>query len=409
MPWLAGGAAFVGLFALAIVVLRLRTGRRLAALAQGNAQAGVVSGDCPAVDEVGAEARLGADEGSVQRFGAYVLLDKIGEGGMAEVFTARLRGARGGARKGPPVVIKRMRPELAKEPEAVRHFRQEGELALKLTHPNIARTFEAATLDGIHYMVQEYVVGRDVGQLTRRMVQLKKRPLSPAAIFHIAHEVLGALEYAHTRRDHAGSLLGLVHRDVSPENILISASGEIKLLDFGIAKLGGLGLATESGAPAPKDVPSGNLDFMSPEQARGARVDARSDLFSLGLVMYYCAARAPLYRGKTLYDQLVAAAAGPGGDALEYVAGLAPPIPELLRDVLSVDPAARPRTAKALRDRLSPHTRGGAAELAAVMSHIFGEKLEQERERAEAAKGSVPAADKALPAKGKVVVPQGAL
>jgi serine/threonine-protein kinase len=299
------------------------------------------------------------------------------------VFAAVRRQPRSG-----PLVVKRLRAELATDSRAVAHFQAEGELGATLFHPGIVGIHARGQADGRHYLAAEYVAGRDLGALTRRMVARKQRPLSAAAILHIADQVLAALEYAHSRRATDGSWLGLVHRDITPENILISRTGEAKLLDFGIAQAGslrvgpvGLGVDTSSTGHAVTGEVTGNLDFMSPEQARGLPVDARSDLFSLGLVLYFCAARAPLYRRKGLYERLLLSASGPGDDEQAFVAGLCPPLPEILPKLLALDPAARFQTASELRLAIARYTDGAQAELAATMQQVFGDELDAEQAR----------------------------
>jgi eukaryotic-like serine/threonine-protein kinase len=303
------------------------------------------------------------------RFGRYQLIERIGEGGMAEVFTALEPGQRG------PLVVKRLRQELCENPVAVAHFLEEGEIVCGLRHPNIVAVRDFGHVEGRHYIAGEYVPGRDVGRLTRRMVQLKQRPLSAAAILYMAHEVLCGLEYAHHRVDVEGRPLDLVHRDITPENVMITLDGEVKLLDFGIARSHG------AAADAESEGVKGNVDFMSPEQARGQAVDRRADLFSLGLVIYFCAARAPLYRGKSIYDRLAAAATGPGRAEDEFIAGLPPPLPDLLPTALAVDPRRRFQTAAEMRAAIAPFAEAGAAELGETLRRVFGDELADEGAR----------------------------
>ncbi|HEY0715878.1 MAG TPA: serine/threonine-protein kinase, partial [Polyangia bacterium] len=248
----------------------------------------------------------------LEQFGPYRLIERIGEGGMAEVFSAVATGVPGAT--GRPLVVKRLREELSTNPVAITPFLDEGELVFALRHPNIVGVLDFGAVDGRHYIAADYVAGRDTGRLARRMVDLRQRPMSPAAICYLAQEVLCGLAHAHHRVDADGRPLDLVHRDITPENVMITLAGEVMLLDFGIAR--------PHFARPEHDTEGvkGNVDFMSPEQARGMHVDRRSDLFSLGLVMYFCAARAPLYRGRTIYDRLIAAANGPGAADQDFVA-----------------------------------------------------------------------------------------
>jgi eukaryotic-like serine/threonine-protein kinase len=300
-------------------------------------------------------------------FGPFHLIQKLGEGGMAEVFAALRRGRPGAG----PMVVKRLRAELAQDERAVAHFQAEGLLARTLSHPNIVTMLEHGDVEGRRYLCTEYLPGRDLGCLTRRMVSGKQRPLSASAILYIAGEVASALAYAHSRRGPDGRWLQLVHRDITPENILVARNGGVKLLDFGIAQAGA----------AERDVITGNIDFMSPEQARARPVDARADLFSLGLVMYFCAARAPLYRRKDIYDRLLQAAEGPGDEELAFIAGLPPPLPHILPGLLAVDPGQRLQTAGELRAKIAEYSAGGREELAATMARVFGPALDEEEQR----------------------------
>jgi eukaryotic-like serine/threonine-protein kinase len=368
VAWLVGAGAIslLGLF----VVLRRRDGGRWVGAPEQPLVESDLLPEAPEPPPPSPSARL------PERLGPYLLIDRIGEGGLAEVFTAAWPAPDGTIR---PLVVKRLRRERSEDVMAVNHFLAERELGASLLHPNIAAVVDFGEVDGQRFLVEEYIPGRDVGRLTRRMVELKQRPLSAAAILHLAHEVLGALEYAHAKVDDEGEPLDLVHRDVTADNILISELGEVKLLDFGIAQVrGSSGLGTSG-----NETVKGNVDFMSPEQARGFTVDQRADLFSVGLVIYYCAARAPLYRGKTLYDRLLAAAAGPQERERDFVAGLPPPLPELLPGLLAIDPAERFQSARQARETIAPHCVGGPQELAEAVQRLFGEELLRERARLE--------------------------
>jgi serine/threonine protein kinase len=182
--------------------------------------------------------------------------------------------------------------------------------------------------------------------------------------------------------------MGIVHRDVSPSNILVSARGEVKLFDFGIVKAEGRVTKTQHG------VVTGNVSFMSPEQARGINVDGRADLFSLGLVIFYCLTGEILYKGSTTYEMLVKAATGPGAEELARIAALPAPCADVVRKALEVDPSKRYQTAAEFGAALAPFVAGGAGEAGALMSKLFAEDFRAEEARFAAAlpgSGSVDA------------------
>ena len=222
-------------------------------------------------------------------FGRYQLLEKIGAGGMAEVYKARMRGEQGFEKI---VAIKRIVPHMATNAEFVTMFVDEAKLAAQLNHNNITHIYDLGKVDAWHYIAMEYVEGKDLRTLLK-LGKEKGFPLPAELALFIAAKIANALDYAHRRPASDGSELNLVHRDVSPQNILISDEGDIKLCDFGIAKAASKVSTTMSGAL------KGKLQYMSPEQAWGKRIDRRSDIFSLGSVLYEMLTGAPLFEGDT--------------------------------------------------------------------------------------------------------------
>jgi len=312
------------------------------------------------------------------RFGRYQLLDLLGEGGMAQVYTAVTFGAEGFRRA---FVVKRLRAELAHDSTVVTQFIDEAKLGSTLVHSNVIPVFDFGKVGDEYYLAQEYIVGRDLGRVTLRSVDRLHRPLSPAVVLYVAVQTLQALEYAHSKLDETGRAMGIVHRDVSPSNILISARGEVKLFDFGIVKAEGRVTKTQQG------VVKGNVSFMSPEQARGLDTDARADLFSLGLVIFYCLTGEVLYQGATTYELLVKAATGPSPQELARIAALPAPCADILAKALAVDPGGRYQTAAEFAAALAPHlSMGGApAEAARLMRALFGADFQLEETRFAAA------------------------
>jgi serine/threonine protein kinase len=217
--------------------------------------------------------------------GRYHIARKIADGGMAEIFLGTQHGAEGFER---PVVLKRILAPLVADPQFRNMLIDEAHVAMGLNHSNIVQVLDLGHVHGRYFLVMEFVDGWDLGQIVARAA-VANFPLPPEIILYIAAETCRALAYAHSRtRD--GEPLALVHRDVSPQNVLISEQGEVKLTDFGIAKAMGRRERTHQG------VIKGKLAFMSPEQASGYVLDNRSDLFSLGTILYQ------LFTGRRPFD-----------------------------------------------------------------------------------------------------------
>ncbi len=211
-----------------------------------------------------------------QVFGRYVLEERLAEGGMGEVSLARQTGPDGFERW---CVVKRMHAALAHDPHVVELFLHEARLMAQLSHPHIAQVYDFGKVDGVYYLAMERVEGATLREVLRDLRQRGLRmPL--AHVCTVGLQVAQALECAHQARGPKGEALGLVHRDVSPSNILISKNGVTKLIDFGVAKTAARELLTRAGTVR------GKVPYMSPEQLQGLEVDQRSDVYSLGLVLY---------------------------------------------------------------------------------------------------------------------------
>ncbi|HEY7374677.1 MAG TPA: serine/threonine-protein kinase [Polyangia bacterium] len=302
-------------------------------------------------------------------FGRYRLLERLGEGGMAELYTAVLHGAEGFRRV---YVVKRLRPEVARNRSAVEQFIDEAKLGSTLVHSNIVPVFDFGKVGDEYFLAQEYIIGRDLGKLLQRHQDRYGKPLSERLMLYVVHETLEALAYAHNRTDAAGNPIGLVHRDISPGNVMVTARGEVKLFDFGIVKGEGRVSKTDVG------VVKGNVSFMSPEQARGQAVDARADLFSLGLVLYYGLTGEQLYPGQSTFDQLMRAATGPKTEQLKLLSELPRASATLVTRALCVDPGLRYQTAAEFAAAVAPYVTGGKAEAATVIQELFGEEFKRE-------------------------------
>jgi TonB family protein len=224
------------------------------------------------------------------RFGQYEIIEKIASGGMAELYKAKRTGVEGFQKI---VAIKKILPHLAEDDEFITMFADEAKLAAQLNHPNIIHIYDLGKIQaGGYFIAMEHVDGRDLRSIEKSADE-NSVPLPVPLAVYVASKVASALDYAHRRRDADGRELNIVHRDVSPQNILISYEGDIKLCDFGIAKAASKASKTQSGAL------KGKIQYMSPEQAWGKPIDKRSDLFSLGVVLHELLTGERLFRGDT--------------------------------------------------------------------------------------------------------------
>jgi serine/threonine protein kinase len=227
-------------------------------------------------------------------FGKYFLLERINVGGMAEVFKAKTVGVEGFEKI---VAIKRILPSVAEDEEFIRMFVDEAKITSQLSHANLAQTFDLGKVNDAFYIAMEYVPGKDLRAAFERLKRRGERmPLGLCA--YILARVCEGLDYAHRKRDLAGRDLHIVHRDVSPQNVILSFEGEVKLIDFGIAKAANKMTKTQAG------ILKGKFGYMSPEQVRGLPLDGRSDIFAAGIVLYELCTGERLFTGNSDYSVL---------------------------------------------------------------------------------------------------------
>jgi eukaryotic-like serine/threonine-protein kinase len=225
---------------------------------------------------------------SSSSIGRYELLARLGRGGMADVFLALSRGAAGVHKL---VVVKRLRPGVAEDRAMVEMFLDEARLATRLNHPNIVHTYEVGEADGGYFIAMEYLQGQPLSQLLRN--EKARARLTPAMWCHIMAQALAGLQHAHELKDYDGTPLDIVHRDVSPHNVFITYDGDVKLVDFGIAK------ATVNTTETATGILKGKVNYMSPEQIRG-QVDRRADVFAAGLTLAEALSGKPVFKGEAV-------------------------------------------------------------------------------------------------------------
>ena len=259
----------------------------------------------------------------------YILLDLLGTGGMAEVFRGKLIGDKGFEKL---IVIKQLFEHVAKEPELVEHFTSEARLAALLQHENIATIYDFGKADGRYFMAMEYLFGKDLQSVIQAANTDKS--FSPQYALMITLKVCEAMGYAHSLADLQGKPLKIIHRDLTPHNIFLTYEGKVKIIDFGIAKTEMHDNKTRVG------VVKGKITYMSPEQLSGDDLDSRSDIFSIGILLYEMLSGRRMYSGDTA--ALIRKAITVDYERLESVVpGLDPVIYGILDKALTIDPADR--------------------------------------------------------------------
>jgi len=229
-----------------------------------------------------------------RQFGPYRLVRQIAVGGMAEIHLAKTRGIAGFEKY---VALKMIHPNFAEDEQFIQMLVDEAKIAVQLNHGNIAQTFDLGRVGETYYITMEYVDGADLYKILRRASEIDvETPLDVCAF--VGKEVATGLDYAHRKKDGGGASMGIVHRDVSPQNVLVSYAGEVKLVDFGIAK------ATMKARQTAVGVIKGKYYYMSPEQAWGDPIDHRSDIFSAGIVLYEMMTGQMLYLEEDLHRLL---------------------------------------------------------------------------------------------------------
>jgi serine/threonine protein kinase len=306
-----------------------------------------------------------------EQFGKYSLLGHLATGGMAEVYVARQAGLQGFEKI---VVIKCVRGELEGDVETTGFFLDEARLVATLEHPNIAQVYEIGLVNSSYFFVMEYVHGADLRQLME--VSLKREePVPLADAIYIASHVCAALHCAHEKRDRDGSPLNIIHRDVSPSNVLLSHDGAVKLCDFGIAKAQNRTTETVRGSL------KGKYSYMSPEQCRARDLDRRSDVFAMGIVLYELTTLTRLFKMPSDFELLRAIVEEPIPPPSTRVPDYPPELERIVMRALEKEPAARYQTAQEMQLDLEAFARENklpqsSVHIAALMGKLFEKRVQ---------------------------------
>jgi serine/threonine-protein kinase len=322
---------------------------------------------------------------SPTRFGKYDLLALLATGGMAEIWLARVSGMAGFEKL---VVIKRLLDKLAIDPEYVEMFLDEARINARLTHSNIVQVLELGQVEGKYFMAMEYVPGLSVSQVGKRAT--KRFGTVPQEVAcGVVCQACAGLHYAHEKALPDGTELGIIHRDISPQNLILTFEGLVKVLDFGIAKAQGRKTETRTG------LVKGKFSYMSPEQCLGGTLDRRSDVFALGIVLFELATARRLFKRGSTYETYTAITNADVPSPRSLNPKVDPAVEAVIMRALQKQPDDRFATADAMQEALETAMlqagmRGSAIDLGRFMETSFAdEETEQRRLVAQAQRGEL--------------------
>lgn len=309
------------------------------------------------------------------RFGKYTLLNRIAVGGMAEVFLARQEGLEGFEKT---ICIKRIRPHLSSQPNFVRMFLNEAKLAAQLNHPNVVQIYDLGRVNDSYFIAMEYISGRDMSRIIPK-AEKAGIPFPMIYALRIASNVCEGLYYAHTKADAYGNPLNVVHRDITPENILVSFNGTVKIVDFGIAKANTQLEQTRAGEI------KGKLSYMSPEQCMGHVLDARSDIFSFGSVIYEWITGYKLFTGENEMAILKSIIDGKIYPPSYFKEDVPEAVERILMKSLDKDKSKRYQSAWEMQFDIDTYLASSEftpsnIHLSNFLKQIFGDEIEREKE-----------------------------
>jgi serine/threonine protein kinase len=298
---------------------------------------GSVGLDDPGAEGVGRERPL--------TVGKYQLLAVLGRGGMADVYLALARGPAGFNKL---AVVKRLRASLADDTSFRSMFLDEARLAARLNHPNVVHTYEVGAFDDVYFIAMEYLEGQSLNKVIKEG-QKRGEDFDQLFCARIVSDALAGLHHAHELKDYDGTPLRIIHRDVSPHNIFVTYDGVVKVVDFGIAKAASSSVETEVG------VIKGKVAYMSPEQAGGGRIDARADVFAMGIVLWELLTKQRLMAGDSAAATLHRLIMEPVAQVSTFRKDIDPELDAILTRSLEKDPARRFQTAQEMRDALDAY------------------------------------------------------
>jgi len=309
------------------------------------------------------------------RFGKYDLLAHLATGGMADIFLAKIHGESGFEKL---VVVKRLLDKLALDPEYVEMFLDEARINARLSHTNVVQVLELGKVDGMYFMAMEYVSGLSVAQIGKLTTQrLGAVPQEVAA--GVVAQACAGLHYAHEKKLPDGTPLGVIHRDISPQNLILTVEGVVKVVDFGIAKAEGRATQTRAG------IIKGKFAYMAPEQCVGDPIDRRADVFALGIVLFELCTSRRLFKRENTYRTYEAITNCDVPDPRGINPSIALEVAQVIKRALTKLPSDRYQTAEEMQEALEramqrSQLRGSSTALAAFLERVFPEEIARQQQ-----------------------------
>lgn len=322
----------------------------------------------------------GPQIGPVRRFGNYTLIKKLATGGMAEIWLARQRGLAGFQRF---IVIKKILSHLSEQQTFRDMFLDEARTSAQLNHPNVVQIYDLGSESGAYFIAMEFIAGENLAAIAWRGMK-RGKPFPPAYAARVIADTCKALHYAHHLKGPTGQALEIVHRDISPQNILVTYEGEIKVVDFGIAKAATKSEQTKTG------MLKGKFSYMSPEQCLGAPVDMRSDIFALGILLYELCTGKRLFKHESelmILEMITKRSVVPPS---QVAPGISAGLEDIILRALEKDTSIRFQTGEEMQIALEEYLRDEGqqatnADIAAYMRELFADKIEEKRKLREIA------------------------
>jgi len=328
-------------------------------------------------DDAGINLASLPEENLPRQFGKYTLLRRLAAGGMAEIFLALHRSVAGFEKL---IVIKRILPSMNQDKAFIEMLLHEARVAASMSHPNIVQTFDVGQVDGTYFIAMEHIHGEDIRSIVRAM---RKKGLTEFPLEHAVAIGLGTcagLAYAHEKRDLEGNLLHIVHRDISPQNIVCTFSGDVKIVDFGVAKS-----SSQIGEDTKDGQLKGKVPYMSPEQASGADVDWRSDIFAVGVLLFELTTGKRLFKGSSEFETLKLICEKDYPRPSQVKPGYPPALDRIVMKSLEKKREDRYQSAREMQSDLEAFVREERIPVSQIsltqwMQSLFQDKLEQQKE-----------------------------